>query len=56
MGHQGVAYGAVCEAWLNPEDGAAAVLLTNGAKMRSTGALQHIGQDGVAALFDFAYE
>ena len=56
VGHQGMAYGAVCEAWLNPEDGAAAVLLTNGAKMRSTGALQHIGQDGVAALFDFAYE
>ena len=56
VGHQGVAYGAICEAWLNPEDGTAAVLLTNGAKMRSTGALQHIGQDAIAALFDFAYE
>lgn len=55
-GHQGVAYGAICEAWLNPVDGVAAVLLTNGAKMRSTGALQHIGQDAIAALFDFAYE
>ena len=56
VGHQGVAYGAVCEAWLCPEDGAAAVFLTNGAKMRSTGALQHIGQNAVAALLDFAYE
>ena len=46
VGHQGVAYGAVCEAWLNPEDGAAAVLLTNGAKMRSTGALQQIHLPG----------
>lgn len=56
VGHQGVAYGAICEAWLNPEDGTAAVLLTNGARLSSIGGLQRLGQNGIAALFDFVYE
>lgn len=51
-GHQGVAYGALCEAWVDPGDGAAAVLLTNGARLSRIGPLQRAGQSGIAALLD----
>lgn len=52
-GHQGVAYGALCEAWLDPQDGgAAAVLLINGVNLASIGPLYLAGQSGVHALLD----
>lgn len=49
-GHQGVAYGALCEAWMHPEDGTIAVLLTNGVSLTPVGPLYMAGQAGIAAL------
>lgn len=56
VGHQGQAYGAVCEAWANSQDSTVAVFLSNGSALKTTGALQRIGQDAIAALFSWAYE
>lgn len=50
-GHQGVAYGALCEAWMNLEDGTTAVLLMNGAKLNAVGPMYMAGQAGMSALF-----
>lgn len=49
-GHQGVAYGALCEAWMNLEDQTTAVLLTNGVRLTPVGPLYLAGQAGIAAL------
>lgn len=54
VGHQGVAYGAVCEAWLDLADGFTAILLTNGARLGAVGPLQRVGQRGIAALISAA--
>lgn len=51
-GHQGCAYGALCEAWIDAASGATAVLLTNGARLNSTGPLYRVGQDGISWLLD----
>lgn len=51
-GHQGQAYGALCEAWIDLTDGTAAVLLTNGVRLRAVGPLYAAGQSGIAALLD----
>lgn len=51
-GHQGAAYGALCEAWIDPETREAAVLLTNGARLTSFAPLYSAGQNGIAALLD----
>ena len=51
-GHQGVAYGALCQAWICVEDGTAVVMLTNGAKLRALGPLYTAGQSGIAAILD----
>lgn len=51
-GHQGQAYGALCEACIDLTDGTAAVLLTNGVRLRAVGPLYWAGQSGVAALLD----
>jgi len=50
FGHQGTAYGAVSQAWIDLSDRLCAVLLTNGARLTSGGPLQRVGQRGVAAL------
>lgn len=50
-GHQGCAYGAVCEAWTDL-DGTSAVVLMNGVRMPSIGPLYKAGQSGIAALLD----
>lgn len=55
-GHQGKAYGAVCEAWGVPKEGTACVLLTNGARFRGPCALELIGQDAISALLGWAYD
>ncbi|MDR0898460.1 MAG: beta-lactamase family protein [Oscillospiraceae bacterium] len=49
-GHQGNAYGALCEAWIEPSTGTAAVFLTNGVRMGRIGPLREAGQCGIAAL------
>lgn len=51
-GHQGVAYGALCEAWLDPATGEVAVLLTNGIRLAKISPLYLAGQSGMAALLD----
>ncbi len=51
-GHQGSAYGALSQAWIDPKDGTAAVLLTNGAVHSGLGSLYMAGQAGIAALLD----
>lgn len=51
-GHQGCAYGALCEAWIDLADGTTCISLTNGVKLSSIGPLQQAGQSGVAALLD----
>lgn len=51
-GHQGVAYGAMCQAWMDPASGDAAVLLTNGIRLNRIGPLYRAGQRGMAALLD----
>lgn len=53
-GHQGTAYGAVCEAWVDLADDTAVVILTNGARLSSIGPLYRVGQSGCAALLDHA--
>ncbi len=53
-GHQGCAYGAVGEAWINAGNGTTAVILTNGAQLSPVGPLYRIGQNGVAALLNHA--
>lgn len=51
-GHQGSAYGALSEAWMNLEDGTFAVMLTNGIRKVPLGPLYSAGQSGIAALLD----
>lgn len=51
-GHQGMAYGALCQAWISPEDETIVVLLTNGIKMRAIGPMYTAAQSGIAALLD----
>lgn len=53
-GHQGCAYGAVCEAWIDQANGTTAVLLTNGARMNPIGPVYQVGQSGIAALLSHA--
>lgn len=53
-GHQGCAYGALCEAWIDDTDGTTAVLLTNGARLNPVGPLYRVGQNGIAALLRHA--
>ncbi|MDL2318380.1 beta-lactamase family protein [Eubacteriales bacterium OttesenSCG-928-A19] len=53
-GHQGVAYGALCEAWLDAEDATAVVMLTNGMRLPSIGPLYLGGQDGIRTMLDLA--
>lgn len=50
-GHQGAAYGALCEAWTDLQ-GTVAIVLTNGVRTGSIGPLQKAGQSGIAALLD----
>jgi len=52
FGHQGTAYGALCEAWIDAKDGTTAVLLTNGCRLNPLGPLYRAGQSGIAALLD----
>lgn len=49
-GHQGTAYGAVSQAWIDPADGTTAVFATNGARLSSMLPLQRVGQRAIAAL------
>lgn len=49
-GHQGSAYGAGCQAWIDLSDGTTAVFLTNGVRLSSIGPLQKAGQRGIGAL------
>ncbi len=51
-GHQGVAYGALSEAWMDLEAETTAVLLTNGICLASFSPLYKAGQSGIAALLD----
>jgi len=51
-GHQGVAYGALSEAWISAKDGTTAVMLTNGVRLNPIGPLYRAGQSGVKALLD----
>ncbi|MCL1964877.1 MAG: beta-lactamase family protein [Firmicutes bacterium] len=51
-GHQGTAYGALCEAWMDIKNGTTAVLLLNGARLNAIGPLYRAGQSGIKALLD----
>jgi len=51
-GHQGTAYGALCEAWIDPKTQTAAVLLTNGIRLGRERPLYAAGRKGVTALLD----
>lgn len=55
-GHQGNAYGALCEAWIGLSDRTVAVVLTNGVKLTAIGSLCLAGQNGIAALLDHMAE
>ncbi len=55
FGHQGCAYGALCEAWIDMGDGTTAVMLTNGARLNAVGPLYSVGQNGIAALLRHAH-
>lgn len=49
-GHQGVAYGALCEAWMDLEEKTIAVLLTNGVKLTTFSPLYRAGHVGLVSL------
>lgn len=53
-GHQGVAYGALCEAWIDRDDETVAVWLSNGARLSAIGPLYMAGQTAIATLLDQA--
>lgn len=51
-GHQGSAYGAMSQAWIDLEDGTTAVLETNGVRQSGVLPLSLAGQNGIMALLD----
>ena len=53
-GHQGVAYGALNEAWMCRDTGTFAVLLTNGVRLSAFCPLYRAGQAGMRALIGAA--